>query len=75
MCREGFSSEDENTQSFAAALSKQLPNATILAPNNYLNVMGNMEEKVDDGGKWLQFENGKVTHTYDDDYHPFSTME
>ena len=70
-----FSSEDENTQSFAAALSKQLPNATILAPNNYLNVMGNMEEKVDDGGKWLQFENGKVTHTYDDDYHPFSTEE
>lgn len=70
-----FSSEDENTQSFAAALSKQLPNATILAPNNYLNVMGNMEEKVGDGGKWLQFENGIVTHTYDDDYHPFSTEE
>ena len=70
-----ISDEDENTQSFAAALSKQLPNATILAPNTYLNVMGNMEEKVDDGGKWVRFENGEVTHTYDDDYHPFSIDE
>ena len=34
--------------------------------------MGDMEEKVNDGGKWVQFENGMITHTYDDDYHPFT---
>lgn len=62
-------------ESFAATLSRQLPNSCIIAPSGKVTVTGHVggeTKEFVEGGDWILFKNGEVIKRFDGDLYPFS---
>ena len=71
-CNTGQKRKD-GEDSFASALSKALPNATIIAPSGKIAVDGKVGGKTEEfvkGGDWKQFENGIEKARYNGSRYP-----
>ena len=62
-------------ESFAATLSRQLPNSCIIAHSGKVTVTGHVggeTKEFVEGGDWILFKNGEVIKRFDGDLYPFS---